>query len=169
MDAHGQCGTITGSQWIATGYALAMTGWGKESSVRFEYRTNTFVIARRERSERRGNPSCLGGDDPVSLFVYCNTVDRHRLSALAMTRWGKESSVRFEYRTNTFVIARRERSERRGNQSCLGGDDPVSLFVYCNTVDHHGLRPRDDNRFAIRQIEIFLFHPHLSLRGESGL
>ena len=59
MDAHGQCGTITGSQWIATGYALAMTGWGKESSVRFEYRTNTFVIARRERSERRGNPLYL--------------------------------------------------------------------------------------------------------------
>ena len=119
--------------------ALAMTGWGKEFSVRFEYRTNTFVIARRERSERRGNPLYLGGDDPVSLFVYCNTVDRHGLSALAMTRWGKESSVRFEYRTNTFVIARRERSERRGNQSCLGGDDPVSLFVYCNTVNRHGL------------------------------
>ena len=48
-------------------FALAMT-------------THTLVIARRERSERRGNPSYLEGDDPVSLFAYWFTVDRHGLT-----------------------------------------------------------------------------------------
>ena len=65
--------SLTGSQWIATGYVFAMTRLEWTGS---EY---NFVIARKERSEGRGNPSCLGGDDPVSLFVYCNTVDRHGL------------------------------------------------------------------------------------------
>ncbi|MDC1309475.1 hypothetical protein N8X69_00565 [Opitutales bacterium] len=36
-------------------YALAMTGLERNGSVQFGY-TTIFVIARRDRSERRGNP-----------------------------------------------------------------------------------------------------------------
>ena len=39
--------SLSGSQWIATDYALAMIRCGKESRVRFEVQ-NTFVIARKE-------------------------------------------------------------------------------------------------------------------------
>jgi SET domain-containing protein len=44
------------------------------------------VIARREPSERRGNPSCLGIYFLRVRFGYGRPVDRHGLSALAMTR-----------------------------------------------------------------------------------
>jgi hypothetical protein len=30
-DAFGECGSFAGSQWIATGYALAMTGVGERA------------------------------------------------------------------------------------------------------------------------------------------
>jgi hypothetical protein len=46
-------------------------------------------------SEGRGNPSCLGGRRRTVRIGYLLTVDRHGLSALAMT--------------THFVIARRER------------------------------------------------------------
>ena len=44
-----------------------------------------FVIARRERSEGRGNPSYLG-TRKTCLFAYWFTVDRHARKVLAMTR-----------------------------------------------------------------------------------
>ena len=43
------------------------------------------------------------------------------------------------------VIARRERSEGRGNPSCLEGRLQGMRFGSWLTVDRHGLRPRDDN------------------------
>jgi hypothetical protein len=65
-------------------FALAMTRWkGMECAVRLQH---DFVIARRERSERRGNPSCPGGGGRVCLLAYWFTVYRHGLSARAMTR-----------------------------------------------------------------------------------
>ena len=57
-DADGFVSSLTGSQWIATGFALAMTRYGVRNAVWFDNHTH-FVIARRERSDRRGNPSCL--------------------------------------------------------------------------------------------------------------
>ena len=69
--------TLPGAQWIATGYALAMTRCEvMQCAVRLQH---ALVIARRERSERRGNSSCLGGDDPGSLYASWSTVDRHGL------------------------------------------------------------------------------------------
>jgi hypothetical protein len=44
------------------------------------------VIARRERSERRGNPSCLEIYCLKVRYVYYVTVDRHAPKGLAMTR-----------------------------------------------------------------------------------
>jgi hypothetical protein len=48
-------------------------------------------------------------------FAYWLTVNRHGHSALAMTRLEMTS------REYNFVIARKERSEGRGNPSCLEG------------------------------------------------
>ncbi|MBT3637602.1 MAG: hypothetical protein HN531_11720, partial [Opitutae bacterium] len=45
---------LIGSQWIATGYALAMTR--RESAL-----PHGPVIARSDQREGRGNPSCLEG------------------------------------------------------------------------------------------------------------
>ena len=56
------------------------------------HRYNTiFVIARKEQSEGRGNPSCLERTRTVCLFAYWFTVARHELPGLAMTRWVKDA------------------------------------------------------------------------------
>ena len=70
-------------------------------------------------------------------FASLLTVDRHGLSALAMTRCGSDGV--YQSRTTHYVIARKERSEGRGNPSCLEGRDRVCLFAYWLTVDRHGL------------------------------
>ena len=89
-----------------------------------------FVIARRERSEGRGNPSCLG---VYFLRVWYVTVlqwiatglrPRDDKGGVFTMRGMKKIEVL------KFVIARRERSEGRGNPSCLGGRGRVCLFAY---------------------------------------
>ena len=55
-DVDGDVRSVTGSLWIATGFQPRDEKAGEARD------DNTlFVIARRERSEGRGNPSCLGG------------------------------------------------------------------------------------------------------------
>ena len=82
-EAFGFVSSLTGSQWIATGYALAMTRLERTPSE------HNFVIARRERSERRGNPSCLTGTRAgLSLRSLVHS-GSPRAYALAMTIWGK--------------------------------------------------------------------------------
>ena len=78
------------------------------------------------------------GRGRVCLFAYWITVDRHGLSPLAMKRSERNGGVQFGSNT-IFVIARKERSEGRGNPSCLEGRDRVCLFAYWLTVDRHGL------------------------------
>jgi hypothetical protein len=87
LSLRGGSGSITEDQWIATlARGLAMTRvvfYHEKSEVNGAF---TFVIARRERSGRRGNPSCLGRTRAGMRFAYCVTVNRHGLSTLAMTR-----------------------------------------------------------------------------------
>ena len=60
-------------------------------------------------------------------FASRLTVNRHGHSALAMTRLERNGSVRFGFNT-ILVIARKERSEGRGNPSCLGeGSDDFKI------------------------------------------
>jgi len=77
---------------------------------------------------RRGNPSCLGIYFLRMLFIYCGSVDRRAHKGLAMTRCegGDDKGGVFTMKgmkkieVIIFVIARRERSEGRGNPSCVG-------------------------------------------------
>ena len=65
-----------------------------------------------------------------------------RAFALAMTRWkGMECAVRLQH---DFVIARRERSERRGNPSCLDRRGRLVSSLTGSQWIATGLRPRDD-------------------------
>ena len=104
--------------------------------------TTLSVIARRERSEGRGNPSCPEGRVRRVWFVYWFTVDRHGLRPRDdNTLFATDESAAVHHAS---VIARRERSEGRGNPSCPEGPVRGMRFAYRFTVDRHGLRPRDD-------------------------
>ena len=81
-----------------------MTRCGRNVVCGSSYNT-IIVIARRERSERRGNPSACDGRVRIVRFAYWFTVDRHGLRPRDDKMWGN-GSVRFGYNT-IIVIARR--------------------------------------------------------------
>jgi hypothetical protein len=75
----------------------------------------TLLCHCEERAERRTRQStACNGRVRAMRFAHRLTVDRHGLSALAMTRCERNGGVRFGSNT-IFVIARKERSEGRGN------------------------------------------------------
>ena len=74
--------SLPGSQWIATGYALAMTRV-RQSAGRF----NPCLSLREGSGARDAAIHRVSHDaDDSGLFASSFTVDRHGLSALAMTR-----------------------------------------------------------------------------------
>ena len=106
-------------------------------------RDNThFVIARRERSDDAAIHRVSRGCVRACLFAYWFTVDRHGLSALAMTRWGRR--MRSDDNTH-FVIARRER-KRTTRQSIVsrGTRTGLSLRLLVHSGSPRAFSPRDD-------------------------
>ena len=108
-----------------------MTKRGSESARRWQ----RSLSLRGGLQVRRGNPSCLEGRDRRMRFAYWFTVDRHGLRPRDDKMWSE--SV-YRSRTTHHVIARRKRSERRGNPSCLECRARGMRFVYRGPVDRHG-------------------------------
>ena len=106
MGAYGQYGLLTGSQWIATGYALAMTKV-LECRVRFHDNRQTLSLRGGSGSGRRGNPlyamGAYGEYGSLTGSQWIATGLRPRDDKAERNR-----SVRFGYNT-IFVIARRSR------------------------------------------------------------
>lgn len=72
--------TLPGAQWIATGYALAMTRCEvMQCAVRLQH---ALVIARKERSEGRGNLSWFRGCEQMMELAYLLTLICRALQAL---------------------------------------------------------------------------------------
>ena len=96
MDAFEQCGSLPSSQWIATGYALAMTRCGSDAV--YQSRTTHHVIARKERSEGRGNPLYA-----MDAFEQCGSLPSSQWIATGFRprddKVGKEwgCAVRFQH------------------------------------------------------------------------
>jgi hypothetical protein len=78
MGAYGECGSVHGSQWIATGYALAMTRWGVRQWTVGGLLALCHCEERAER-ETRQSTGC-NGRVRAMRFVHRLTVDRHGLS-----------------------------------------------------------------------------------------
>jgi hypothetical protein len=119
----GECGSVTEDQWIATGISQCPrddnTLFATDESAAVHHGP---VIARRERSEGRGNPSCLEGRVRRVRFVYRFTVDRHGLRPRDDNTWVVK--IRESALPHGPVIARSDQREGRGNPSCPEGRVP---------------------------------------------
>ncbi|MDC3335964.1 hypothetical protein OAV71_05595, partial [Opitutales bacterium] len=96
MEALGECCSLAGTQWIATGFALAMTRWW--SDTRYKPVTTRFCHCE-ERAERETRQSIVSWKTRTScLFAYWFTVDRHGLRPRD-DKIGKEweCAVRFQH------------------------------------------------------------------------
>ncbi len=125
-----------------------------------------FVIARRERSEGRGNPSCLEGTQTsLSLRFQVHSGSPRAFSP----RDDKMGSGFLCMSLNTHFLSLRGGSGARDAaiHRVSRGRKRVCLFAYKLTVDRHGLRPRDD-KMGSGFLCISLNTHFLSLRGESG-
>ena len=91
MNAFGEFCVLNGSQRIATGLRSRddkVVGKDGVGSVT----TRSLSLRGESASEGRDNPSCLGEGGRVMWFACWRTVDRHGLSALAITRCLKRES-----------------------------------------------------------------------------
>ena len=119
-----------------------------------------FVIARRDDSLTRQSIVSRGRVQ-TCLFAYGFTVDRHGLRPRDDKMWSE--SV-YRSRTTHHVIARRKRSERHGNPSCLEGGVQTCLFAYGFTVDRHGLSALAITKNIIQPTSMQSTALHLSLQ-----
>ncbi|MEJ6622361.1 MAG: hypothetical protein QNL93_10470 [Opitutae bacterium] len=92
--------------------ALAMTRCGKES--RLQFHDSTYLSLRGGRQDDAAI-HCMQLTRTKSAVRLMDHSGSQRTYALAMTSVVRNGSC------THFVIARRERSRRRGNPSCLGG------------------------------------------------
>ena len=95
-------------------------------------------------------------------FPYWFPVDRHGLSALAMTRWwGMTWAVRVHH-----TLSLRGGSEARDAAIHRVSKEAYGCrFAYWLTVDRHGLRPRDDKtgkmeyyEWTLKKLKIFVLN-----------
>ena len=143
MDRHGLC-PRDGKTW-------------SDLKVRIEGNTH-FVIARRERSEGRGNPSCLEERGWVCLFAYWFTVDRHGLRPRddkSEGEWGMIWAVRLQH---TVCHCEEDDSPTRQSTACNGGDRVLQYARGSQSIAT-GLRPRDEKgcRANFKKLGFFFF------------
>jgi len=108
--------SLAGSQWIATGLRARDDKLVKEWSVDYDDHTRSLSLRGENEVSDAAIHRVSGNAYDLSLRLLAHS-GSPRANALAMTRLEWTGS---EY---NFVIARKERSERRGNPSYLEGDE----------------------------------------------
>ena len=110
--------------------------------------------------------SCFKRSVEKPRCASCTPVGRQGISALAMTRWGKECRVPCNHCTPALSLRGGRGSDRRGNPSCLE-DDRTGLSVRFQgpSGSPRASSLRDDKVGGNAGCSSMTAHPLLSLRG----